>query len=77
MVNEYSSLTLYSNTRSKHWHLLDYVIAKKNYQCVIPVVRVLKNADWAIDHSVAGSRIVFTLKKCMNPGQRIKGCIFI
>ena len=49
--------------RSKHWHLLDYVITRKKGQNDIKDTRVMRGADCGTDHQMIRSRVAFSVRK--------------
>ena len=55
--------TTWMHPRSKHWHLLDYVITRQNNQNDVLDTRAMRGADCATDHVMVRSKIAFALKK--------------
>ena len=51
------------NPRSKHWHLLDYVITRKDDQNDVKDTRVMRGADCGTDHQMVRSRLSFSVPK--------------
>ena len=49
--------------RSKHWHLLDYVITKRKDLNDVLNTRVMRSADCSTDHQMLRSTIAFCIRK--------------
>ncbi|XP_048578500.1 craniofacial development protein 2 [Nematostella vectensis] len=49
--------------RSKHWHLLDYMITRKKDLNDILDTRVMRGADCATDHQMVRSKVAFSLRR--------------
>ena len=52
--------------RSKHWHLLDYVITRQKDLNDVLDTRAMRGADCATDHVMIRSKLAFVLKKASN-----------
>ena len=59
-------LNTWMHPRSKHWHLLDYVITRQRDQNDVLDTRAMRGADCATDHVMLRSKIAFMLKKAFN-----------
>ena len=49
--------------RSKHWHLLDYVITRQKDLHDVLDTRVMRGADCATDHNMIRSRLAFQIRR--------------
>ncbi len=49
--------------RSKHWHLLDYVITRKSDLRDILDTRAMRGADCSTDHIMLRTKVTFSIKK--------------
>jgi len=49
--------------RSKHWHLLDYVITRKKDLNDVLDTRVMRGADCATDHQMVRSKLAFSIRR--------------
>ena len=49
--------------RSKHWHLLDYVITRKSDLRDILDTRAMRGADCSTDHMMLRTKVTFSIKK--------------
>lgn len=47
----------WQHPRSKHWHLLDYVITNQRHRSVVMDTRVMRSADCSSDHRLVRTRI--------------------
>lgn len=59
--------------RSKHWHLLDYVIIRQKDREDVTITQVMCGAECWIDHHMVSSSSSNTLSK-ENPKQKIQLC---
>jgi hypothetical protein len=50
----------WQHPRSKHWHLLDYVITRQDQRSTVMDTRVMRSADCSTDHRLVRSRILLT-----------------
>ena len=55
--------------RSKHWHLLDYVITRQSDQKDVLDTRVRRGADRLTRHNMIRSKLAFVLRKTINKTQ--------
>ena len=55
--------TTWMHPRSKHWHLLDYVITRQKDLNDVLDTRAMRGADCSTDHIMVRSKIAFTLRK--------------
>ena len=55
--------TTWMHPRSKHWHLLDYVITKRKDLNDVLNTRVMRSADCSTDHQMLRSTIAFCIRK--------------
>ena len=55
--------TTWMHPRSKHWHLLDYVITKRKDLNDVLNTRVMRGADCSTDHQMLRSTIAFSIRK--------------
>lgn len=55
--------TTWMHPRSKHWHLLDYVITRQKDRRDILDTRAMRGADCSTDHNMIKTTIAFTMKK--------------
>ena len=61
--------TSWMHPRSKHWHLLDYVIVRKVYQNDVQITRAMRGAECWTDHRLIRS----TLRLHIRPPVRRRG----
>lgn len=54
--------TTWMHPRSKHWHLLDYVIVRKRDLSEVLITRVMRGAQGWTDHRLVRSKLRFHLK---------------
>lgn len=54
--------TTWMHPRSKHWHLLDYVIVRKKDLADVLITRAMRGAQGWTDHRLVRSRLNITLK---------------
>jgi exonuclease III len=54
--------TTWMHPRSKHWHLLDYVITRQKDRNDVLDTRVMRGADCATDHNMVRSKLAFRVK---------------
>jgi len=59
-------IVTWMHSRSKHWHLLAYVITRKKDQNDIKDTRVMRGADCGTDHQMVRSRVAFSVRKTHN-----------
>ena len=52
--------------RSRHWHLLDYVITRRKDQNDVLDTRAMRGADCSTDHIMIRSKLAFALRKAKN-----------
>lgn len=62
----------WQHPRSKHWHMLDYIISSKKHQSMVMDTRVMRSADCSTDHRLVRSRIKITSQKRRFRHQRPK-----
>ena len=55
--------TTWMHPRSKHWHLLDYVITRQKDLNDVLDTRAMRGAECSTDHIMVRSKIAFTLRK--------------
>ena len=55
--------------RSKHWHLLDYVITRQKDLNDVLDTRVMRGADCATDHNMVPSKLAFRTSEKENQGK--------
>ena len=60
----------WQHPRSKHWHLIDFVITKQIDRSVVLDTRVMRSADCSSDHRLVRSRIQLTYEKKKHRYQR-------
>ena len=60
MHREHHKVT-WMHPRSRHWHLLDYVITRKEDQNDVKDTRVMRGADCETDHQMVRSRVAFSV----------------
>ena len=70
LKNKYK--TTWCHPRSKHWHLLDYVIVRAKDQHDVRITRTMRGADecWT-DHPLVRSVLNMSLKKKVRKGPKI------
>ena len=61
--------TTWQHPRSKHWHLLDYILTRQRDINDVQHTRVMPSADCYTDHRLVRSKVAFTFK----PPPRKKG----
>ena len=54
--------TTWMHPRSKHWHLLDYVITRQKDLNDVLDTRVMRGADCATDHNLVRSKLAFRVR---------------
>ena len=54
--------TTWQHPRSKHWHLLDYILTRQRDINDVQHTRVMPNADCYTDHRLDRSKVAFTFK---------------
>jgi len=57
---------IWMHPRSKHWHLLDYVITRKKNQNGIKHTKVMRGTDCGTDYQMVGSCVGFSVRKTHN-----------
>lgn len=63
--------TTWMHPRSKHWHLLDYILTRQTDQSDVLDTRVMRGADCSTDHNMVCSKLVFKIqKKHMKTGNK-------
>ena len=60
----------WQHPRSKHWHLIDYVITRQADRRAVLDTRVMRSADCSSDHRLVRSRIRLTYEKDKHRYQR-------
>lgn len=50
----------WQHPRSKHWHMLDYVITRQDQMSTVLDTRVMRSAECSTDHRLVKSRIILT-----------------
>ena len=55
--------TTWMHSRSKHWHLLDYIITRKRDREDILDTRAMGGADYSTDHNMIRSKLALMLEK--------------
>ena len=58
--------TTWMHPRSKHWHLLDYVITRQKDRSDVLDTRVMRGADCATDHSMVRSKLALRIRPPRN-----------
>ncbi|XP_046863472.1 uncharacterized protein LOC124457235 [Xenia sp. Carnegie-2017] len=61
--HKHTHKTTWMHPRSKHWHLIDYVITRQRDQRDIVNTRAFRGADCNTDHNMVLSKIAFSLRK--------------
>jgi hypothetical protein len=59
----------WQHPRSKHWHLLDYVITRQDQRSTVMDTRVMRSAECSTDHRLVRSRILLTQVKRKHQAQ--------
>jgi len=60
--------------RSRHWHLLDYVITRRKDQNDVLDTRAMRGADCSTDHIMIRSKLAFELRKTKNKTRGNSAC---
>ena len=55
--------TTWMHPRSKHWHLLDYLLTRQEDRCDVLDTRVMRGADCSTDHNMVYSKVAITVRK--------------
>ena len=64
--------TTWMHPRSKHWHLIDYIITRQRDKMDVHSTRVMRGANCWTDHQLLRSKIAFALRpKCRKQGATI------
>jgi hypothetical protein len=64
--------TTWMHPRSKHWHLIDYIITRQRDKMDVHSTRVMRGANCWTDHQLLRSKIAFVLRpKCRKHGTTI------
>lgn len=58
-----SHKTTWMHPRSKHWHLIDYVITRQSEQKDVVNTRAMRGADCSTDHNLVLSKVSFSVRK--------------
>ena len=56
-------INTWQHPRSKHWHLLDYVLVNNSNQAAVMDTRVMRGANCSTDHKLVRSRLKITAEK--------------
>eukprot|EP00954_Amorphochlora_amoebiformis_P014168 1109671-Amorphochlora_amoeboformis.AAC.1 len=62
--------TTWQHPRSKHWHLLDYILVNSAFRRIVKDTRVMRSADCSSDHRLVRSRLVIEEKARRGPWKR-------
>ena len=55
--------TTWMHPRSKHWHMIDFIITRSSDKSDIHSTRVMRGANCWTDHQMLRSKVAFTLRK--------------
>ncbi|KAL8596595.1 hypothetical protein ACOMHN_034966 [Nucella lapillus] len=64
--------TTWMHPRSRHWHLIDYVIIRAKDRQDLRITKAVCGADWWTDHRLIGSKLKFSIQQKRRPqGQKV------